>query len=207
MYRIYSAETCPFAQRARAVLTHLGIPFEMKAVNLEDRDPELLRLSPTGKVPLLLDGDFKLYESSVIVEYLADNEGWEQAWGADPRQRARRRLALKQWDGALLPVFFGSMRDPGGFDEEVRASAGRELDELSRTLRDTPAESLLGFCLAPFWARMDWLRELTRFPRLIDEREALRRRLDEAVAMEAVQATLPDRDLVVERYRKRFAGG
>jgi Glutathione S-transferase, N-terminal domain len=61
--------------RALWGLKELDADFEFVPVNLlagEHKRPEFLRLNPTGKVPVLVDGDQVIPESAAIVLYLAD---------------------------------------------------------------------------------------------------------------------------------------
>ncbi len=61
--------------RVRWTLQELGVDFESIPVNLiagEHHRPEFLRINPTGKVPVLVDGDLVLTESVAIVLYLAE---------------------------------------------------------------------------------------------------------------------------------------
>jgi glutathione S-transferase len=202
MYEIYTTPGCPFAQRVRALLTHLDEPFELKTVGGDD--PDFRNLSPTGSTPFLREGEFHLHESTVIMEYLAERHGWAGAYEEDPRIRARQRLAVSRWDAVLLPLFRSSMASPEEFGDLGCSKAGREIGELESSLVPTEPASLPGLCLAPFWARIGWVRDLSAFPGCIDDRPALRDWLDRAVALEAVQQTLPDRERVIAGYRKRF---
>ena len=61
--------------RVRWTLQELGTEFESIRVNLlagENRRPEFLKINPTGKIPVLVDGDLVLTESVAIVLYLAE---------------------------------------------------------------------------------------------------------------------------------------
>jgi glutathione S-transferase len=61
--------------RVRWTLQELGVDFDAISVNLaagEHRRPEFLKLNPTGKIPVLIDGDLVLSESVAIVKYLAE---------------------------------------------------------------------------------------------------------------------------------------
>ena len=51
---------------------------------------------------------------------------------------------------------------------------------------------------------MDWLREFTLLPAVIDEHPTLKKWLDRAVALPAIQKTLPSQEETVERYRRRY---
>lgn len=207
MVKIYSAEICPFAQRARALLTHLGEPFEVTAIDLSNRDPEFLQISPTGKIPLLLDGDLKLYESQVIIEYLAEKHGWKSAFSPRQGLRARQKLAMKQWDSTVITVWYRSVKELESFDARTRERLERELHELAQTLREMQGEvdNLLAIYCAPFWARMDWLRDYSPVPAVIDARPPLRTWLDRTVELPAIEQTLPDREWTVRQYVEDYA--
>jgi glutathione S-transferase len=69
----------------------LGIPFEEKRVPLYGPDSrrELLRYSPAGKVPCLVDGELRVWDSLAILEYLAERH--PALWPAEATLRARAR--------------------------------------------------------------------------------------------------------------------
>ena len=121
MITLYSAAVCPFAHRTRALLTHLGVDFQAVVVNLKDHDPEFLKLTPTGKVPLFIDGDAMLYESRVINDYIAEKYGFADAYDGDVFRRARQRLAMLQWDEVVLGPFY---RIPGPAPQLWRQGVG-----------------------------------------------------------------------------------
>ncbi|MEH2081078.1 MAG: glutathione S-transferase family protein [Nostoc sp.] len=66
--------------RSRASIVHwyleeLEIPYEFVKLDMqmgEHLQPEYLAINPFGKVPAIVDGDFKLWESGAILLYLAD---------------------------------------------------------------------------------------------------------------------------------------
>ncbi|KAA8530723.1 hypothetical protein F0562_005343 [Nyssa sinensis] len=63
---------CP--QRVLACLVELGVDFEIIPVDLdagEHKRPEFLLLQPFGQVPVIEDGDFRLFESRAIIRYYA----------------------------------------------------------------------------------------------------------------------------------------
>ena len=206
MITIFSSAGCPFAHRARALLEHMNEPFELREVDLDDRDPELLELSPTGKVPFLVDGDLKLFESAVINDYVAEKLGFDGAYSDDLERRALQRLVMRRWDDIVVPAFYRTLRRPGILEEELRATLSRELAFLSTAVSrmEDDAESLAAFHVTTHWIRMDWLRGFTRLPALIDEHPALRRWLDRVAKLPAVQRTAPNREETVERYRRRY---
>ncbi|MGE0580344.1 MAG: glutathione S-transferase family protein [Reyranella sp.] len=77
------------ASRALWIVHELGIPFEHIAVEMKDlKSPEYLKINPNGKVPTLVDGDFKLFESMAINLYLAEKHGKEGFFPASAEDRA-----------------------------------------------------------------------------------------------------------------------
>jgi len=202
MITLFSAGACPFAQRTRALLTELGAPFEQKEVDLDDRDPELLRLSPTGKVPFLVDGDVTLFESAVINDYLAEKLGFEGAYSDDVGKRALQRLVMRRWDDVVVPLFYRSLKQPEAIAER-RDELQRELRFLAVAVQRIAdgGRGLAAFHVATHWARIDWLRELSPLGGVIDEYPALRAWLDKAAAQPSIRATLPDREATIARYR------
>lgn len=61
-------------------LEEKGIEYEfilLDMANKEHLQPEFLKLNPMGKVPVIVDGDFVLWESGAILLYLAEKYGQE----------------------------------------------------------------------------------------------------------------------------------
>lgn len=78
------------------VLTHFGIPFEEVKLRLsfDEGSPfkeRLAAIAPTGKVPVLVDDGFAVWDTLAIAEYLADKHPELPLWPADRLQRARAR--------------------------------------------------------------------------------------------------------------------
>ena len=84
----------PLSSNSRRVLLsahHLGINLEQVAVDLatgEHKSPDYLRLNPNGRVPLLVDGGFHLWESHAIMQYLADKTPEQQIYPREISARA-----------------------------------------------------------------------------------------------------------------------
>ncbi|EDX81998.1 Glutathione S-transferase, C-terminal domain protein [Brevundimonas sp. BAL3] len=84
----------------------MGVPIERVNIDLfkgESHTPEFLELNPHGLSPVMVDGDFVLYESSAINLYLAEKAGSDLA-GATTRERYEI-LQWMFWSGEQWRVF------------------------------------------------------------------------------------------------------
>ena len=74
--KLISHKLCPYVQRAVIALTEKGIPFERIDIDLANKPDWFLKISPLGKVPVLVverDGsEVALFESNVICEYIEE---------------------------------------------------------------------------------------------------------------------------------------
>jgi glutathione S-transferase len=77
--------------RAWLAMKVFGMPFRELRIPLygPQSKGEILKHSPAGKVPCLVDGDVSVWDSLAILEYLAERE--PRLWPADPALRARAR--------------------------------------------------------------------------------------------------------------------
>lgn len=86
-----------WSMRPWVLMRQAGIDFEEVMVRFDAFAPgsqfrrTIDAVSPTGKVPLLWDGDFAVWDSLAIAEYLAETHPDRALWPADLRQRARAR--------------------------------------------------------------------------------------------------------------------
>jgi len=88
--KLYGFPPSPNTWKVRAVAAHLGLPLEIELVDLtkgQQRTSEYLALNPTGRTPVLVDGDFTLWESNAIMQYLASRTA-NALWPNDARVRA-----------------------------------------------------------------------------------------------------------------------
>jgi glutathione S-transferase len=137
--KLLDAGLSPNALRARAVIFELGLAVEIEAVNLADpaaKAAALLPVNPNTKVPVLVDGDFVLWESRAIIAYLAAGS---PLYPADPKRRA----IIDQWSywgavhlgPALQGVSFERFMKPRfGLGTPNEAAITSQLAELARFL-------------------------------------------------------------------------
>lgn len=87
------------------------VPFEMKML-YEPKHPEVLRINPKRQVPVLIDGDLELFDSTQIFEYLESLKPEPALWPADLKARARARLLEHKSDEVYFPHVVRLMSDP-----------------------------------------------------------------------------------------------
>jgi len=107
------------AFRVLWMLEELGVDYEIEAVG--PRTPEILALNPSGKLPVLKDGDDAIIDSTAIIQYLADKHG-KFTYAAGSIERAKQDsftcFALDDLDGILWTTAKHSFI----FPEEMRAA-------------------------------------------------------------------------------------
>lgn len=83
-----------------------GIPFEEEVISLnaEDFKARVGRISGTGKVPALADGDVHVWESLAILEYVAEKFPQAGLWPADPAARALARSVASEMHAGFVPL-------------------------------------------------------------------------------------------------------
>ena len=107
-------------------LKQAGVPFEQTLIRLRERETkaEILKLSPSGKVPCLIDGETVVWDSLAICEYVAEKT--PGLWPVDRKTRAEARSI-----SAEMHSGFGSLRHSMAMD--VQAS----LPHITRTAEVT----------------------------------------------------------------------
>jgi len=88
--KLYGFPASPNTWKVRALASHLKMPIEFEFVDLTkgaQHAPSYLKLNPTGRTPTLVDGDFTLWESNAILQYLAAKSA-TPLWPNDVRVRA-----------------------------------------------------------------------------------------------------------------------
>ncbi|MCP3470043.1 glutathione S-transferase family protein [Bradyrhizobium sp. CCGUVB1N3] len=128
--KLISHKLCPYVQRAVIALTEKGVPFERVDIDLANKPDWFLKISPLGKVPVLVvttaQGEVALFESNVICEYIEDTQGGSKLHPADALRRAEHR-AWMEFGSAILGDLWGleTTTDPATFDSKRQAIAGK----------------------------------------------------------------------------------
>ena len=97
------------SQRVLWLLEELGVPYEIQKYQRDAKTmlapPELLKVHPLGKSPVITDGDKTLAESGAILEYLADTYGNGRLKpAAGTPERLHYTYFLHYAEGSLMPL-------------------------------------------------------------------------------------------------------
>ena len=138
--KLYSS----WSMRPWLVMRAFGIPFEELVIPL--RRPEtkemISRISPSGKVPVLFDGDALVWESLAIIEYLAEKFPGIEIWPRDVFSRAQARSIAHEMHGGFLalrkelPMNLGKRFKTPALSDDAKTNVAR----IEQLWRETRAE-------------------------------------------------------------------
>jgi glutathione S-transferase len=108
---LVSHTLCPYVHRAAVMIHEKGVPFERRYIDLRAKPDWFLRISPRGKVPVLLVDGQPLFESMAIIEFLEETLP-PSLLPAEPFARAQQRawvemandLSNAQWRLFIAPA-------------------------------------------------------------------------------------------------------
>ena len=147
--------------RPWVLMRQTGIAFEELLVRFDSFDAHshfkqaLQNISPTGKVPVLVDGDLVVWDTLAIAEYLAEMHPDKHLWPADARARARARSVVAEMHsgfaalrGACPQNIEAQLHDTGALlwrdRPAVRADVNRLVDMWSALLHEHGGPMLFG---------------------------------------------------------------
>jgi glutathione S-transferase len=139
--KLYSGPLSLFSAKARIALAEKGLAHELLQVGWSRKSayvphhPEVVALNPKAQVPVLVDGDVVVYDSTLIFEYLEDRYPRPRLYPADAAGRARCRqmeaAADEIWFPHLWKLIEAGIYQKSGAQEAV-AEAAQALHELYR---------------------------------------------------------------------------
>lgn len=103
--KIIGSFVSPYVRKVLACMNLKGLGYEVDPITPFFGNDEYQRLSPLRRIPVLIDGDFSVSDSSVICAYLDDAYPGRPLVPADPRDRARARWFEEYADTRLGDVF------------------------------------------------------------------------------------------------------
>ncbi len=144
--KLYSGPLSMFGAKAEIAAHEKGldfelvmVPFEMKTL-YQPKHPEVLRINPKRQVPVLIDGDLEIFDSTQIFEYLESIKPEPALWPTEPKARARARLLEHKSDEVYFPPIVRLMGlqatpdDPAAV--EARAAALSFYDGMEKAIAD-----------------------------------------------------------------------
>jgi glutathione S-transferase len=154
MLTIIGSYVSPYVRKVLACMNLKGIEYEVDPITPFFGNDEFRRLSPLCRIPVLIDGDFSISDSSVICDYLEEAYPGPPLFPSDPKDRARARWFEEFADtrlGDLLiwslfyqkvvrPLVWGESTDEERVAEALDQDIPAALDYLEREL---PAEGFL----------------------------------------------------------------
>jgi glutathione S-transferase/RNA polymerase-associated protein len=100
--KLFEHPLSPYARKVKIVLYEKGIDFERVFVNpmAAPNDPDQRTwadASPRREVPTLVDGDVKVFDSTIILDYVEERFPDPPAMPSSPAERARIRMLGLEW--------------------------------------------------------------------------------------------------------------
>jgi len=150
MLKLYEHPLSPYAQKVKIALYEKNVPFETAMPNFfqPGGDAEFQESSLRLEVPSLIDGDVRVFDSTIILEYIEDKWPQQPMLPKEPAERARVRMIEEicdtyieaiSWALAEIRVFG---RAKGAFAEQLGARAQKQIAGsqawLERHLGDRP---------------------------------------------------------------------
>ncbi len=136
MTKLLNIPISPFGLKVKMAMLEKGIPFETREPDLEAApagcDAELnADTSPRLEIPLLIDGNVRVFDSKVILEYLEERWPTRPMLPATPAERARVRMLEEICGTTYEAVVWGiyeitTMGRVGGRRQEALLARGRE---------------------------------------------------------------------------------
>lgn len=199
-----------YAVKVRIALREKGIPFDFATPNTlgsgSGIPPDFLSANPRAEVPALVDGDFKIFDSKVILEYLEDKYPARPLLPRDPTARAKARMIQEVCDTHYEAINWGMSevkvmeRATGELAEQMAEHAKSQTQELIVWLEnhlggeDWFNGSAFGFadiCVFPYVTRSGvlgfgpaegsplhrWMERVEKVPSVAETKEEMREAL------------------------------
>lgn len=158
MITIIGNTVSPYVRKILVILTMKTIPFQIDPIVPFFGNDEFAKLSPLRRIPVMIDGDTVLNDSSVIAQYLEETYPFPSILPATAKARGHARWLEEYADSRLgdvfiwkgfgavvvAPAIFGTPRDLDAFKALLETEVVEVMDYLESV---TPAD---GFLAGPF---------------------------------------------------------
>jgi glutathione S-transferase len=143
--KLYSGPLSLFTAKVRIALDEKGVDFQRIEVGwsperrYEPHHPDVVALNPKRQVPVLVDGDLVVYDSTLILEYLEERFPEPPLYPKERAQRARCRdeILFPQVWALIDGVFYPQPAQEGAAQRvsEARSELARLAADLDKQLR------------------------------------------------------------------------
>ena len=127
--RLFSGPLSMYGAKAEIAAREKGlqfelvmVPFQMKTL-YDPKHPEVLRINPKRQVPVLINGDLEIFDSTQIFEYFEDLKPEPALWPTEITSRARARLLELKSDEVFFPHIIRLMGLRVGSPDPVAVAA------------------------------------------------------------------------------------
>lgn len=107
MLLVYDIPLSPYAQKVKLALLEKNIAFETRIPNLNQPDAAFAAASPRLEVPALIDGEVRLFDSTIILQYIEERWPEPPLLPESPAERARVRTLEELCDTLYDAVTWG----------------------------------------------------------------------------------------------------
>lgn len=110
MIVVYEHPLSPYAQKVKIALAEKGVEFECRLPDfMSGQDPDFAAANPRLEVPALVDGDMRVFDSTVILEYIEDRWPKPALLPPTPAERARVRMIEELCDTYYEAIVWAAM--------------------------------------------------------------------------------------------------
>ncbi len=110
--KIIGSFVSPYVRKVLVCMELKGLDYEIDPITPFFGNDEFRRLSPLCRIPVLIDGDLVLTDSTVICEYLDERYPGHSLLPVDPRERANARWLEEYADTRLGDLFIWGLFYP-----------------------------------------------------------------------------------------------
>jgi len=133
--RIIGSYVSPYVRKVLACLNLKGLDYEIDPITPFFGSDEFERLSPLRRIPILIDGEFSVSDSTVICAYVDEAYPRHPLFPIDPRDRARARWFEEFADTRLGDLFIWGLFYQKVVRPAVWGEPGDE-ERIARTLTE-----------------------------------------------------------------------
>ncbi|MCW7466334.1 glutathione S-transferase family protein [Leptospira levettii] len=163
---LISFKLCPYVQRSVINLLEKKVDYEIKYIDLANKPDWFLKISPFGRVPVLVVGEEVLFESAVINEYL-DETNLPTLHPKDPLVKAKHRAWAEFASALLVDQYLWTMSKDEVESNKKRDEILSKFKILEPVLPEPKGGKLffagdslhlVDTAYAPFFMRLDFLK-------------------------------------------------